>query len=154
MTDFYDYWFKLDKTNSEQAAFVFNRKDPRLYDKRINFPAKENDFSRVKPNTWQWDVLETYYIFETADWGKYIDDDPYLWFRSPKEASPSQFYSLALDKGIPIPELLGSACLQVLKRQRDSDYRKSMVAALKEHRYRDEQNKAKNTNIIERNDCK
>jgi len=136
MTDFYYYWLTLGKSNSEQAAFIFNCKDPRLYDTKIKFPVKNNDFSGVKPNTWQWDVLETYFIFEsavTADWEKCFDieADYYFWFRHPRETSPSHFYSLAQDKGISIPALLENASLQLLKRQSENDYRKSMAAALK-----------------------
>jgi hypothetical protein len=105
----YDYWLKHDKWNSEQAALIFNDKDQRLCGKQIKFPVGDNDFSGVKPNAWQWKVLEYYFIFEKADWKKYVDtkSDYYFYFRHPIEASPSQFFALAEDKQLKLPaELL------------------------------------------------
>jgi hypothetical protein len=108
MTD-YDYWLNHDKWNSEQAALIFNDKDQRLCGKQIKFPAGDNNFSGVKPNAWQWKVLEYYFIFEKADWEKYADtkSDCYFYFHHPREASPSDFISLAQDKQLDVPgELL------------------------------------------------
>ena len=117
MNDFYDSWFKRGKSNSEEAAFIFNCKDPRLDNSKFKFPAKDNDYSGVKPDTWEWEVLETYYIFEsavTADWEQCFDieADFNFWFRHPKKTSPSHFYCLALNKGIQIPVPLKDAYLR------------------------------------------
>ena len=111
MTDFFDHYLKRGKWDSKQAALIFNRKDPRLHEKKIVFPADDNDYSRVKPDTWQWKALDYYYIFETAgrsDWERCGADlsSPYFWFHTYKEASPSVFITLAQDKLLEIPEEL------------------------------------------------
>ena len=103
MSSFYDYWLKQSKWNSKQAALLFNDKDPRIDKDQIKFPVENDDFSGAKQGTWQWETIEDYFLFETADWEKYRGDwpeDPYFWFHSPKEASPLAFIYVAFDIGI------------------------------------------------------
>ena len=94
MTDFYDHYLKRGEWDSKQAALIFNDKDPRVHEKTITFPADDNDYSRVKPDTWQWKALDYYFIFETADrsdWKRCGADvsSPNFWFHTYKTAHPS-----------------------------------------------------------------
>ncbi len=100
MTNFYDYWLKLNKWNSEQAALLCNGRDPRIDKNRVTFPIENDDFSGVKPGTWQWETLEDYFVFEVDDWLIYVEDRPGL----PKEASPLDFLYRAIHKGIKMPK--------------------------------------------------
>jgi hypothetical protein len=109
--DFFGYWLNRGNWDSKNAALILNCKDPRVWEKKIAFPSDINDFSRVKPDTWQWKVIEYYSIFESttsADWEKHGADidHPYFWFRTYKEARPRVFISLALDKRLEIPDEL------------------------------------------------
>ncbi len=105
MTNFYDYWLKLSKWNSEQAALLFNGKDPRIDKNRVTFPTENDDFSGVKPGTWQWEALEYYFLFEAGDWEGCIGGGT----GSPKEASPFEFIHMAMQRGINIPKELYEA---------------------------------------------
>ena len=100
MTNFYHYWFKRGKWNSEQAALLFKGKDPRIDKNRVTFPVENDDFSGVKPGTWQWEALEYYFLFETGDWVGCFGGGT----GSPKEASPFEFLDMAMHRGINIPK--------------------------------------------------
>jgi len=111
VTEFYDHFLKRGKWDSRQAALIFNGKDPRLYERKISFPAKDNDYSRVKLNTWQWKAIDYYHIFETAeqsDWERCGADvsNPNFWFHTYKTASPRVFITLAKDKQLELPSEL------------------------------------------------
>ena len=102
MRNFYNYWVKRSKWNSEQAALLFNSKDPRIDKNRVTFPIENDDFSGVTPGTWQWEALEDYFVFETGDWEGYSGGGP----GSPKEASPIELIRMAMQSGIKIPKEL------------------------------------------------
>ena len=109
MKDLFDYWISIREWDSEGAALICNSKDPRNYKRQIKFPpGNSNDFSGFKPSSWQWEVLEYYYIFENADWRNYIDEmsDPYLYFRHPKKAWYGHFLAIAKNKGLKLPPAL------------------------------------------------
>ena len=74
MTDFYDFWFRLDKWNSDQAAFIFNGADPNIFGERVKFSINVEENYKVHSAEWQRKIFQDYYIIENADWGKYIDE--------------------------------------------------------------------------------
>ena len=101
MTDFYDYWVKLGKWDSEQAALLFNGKDPSKFGRLVKFPEDIADGHRMNRKEWQREVYRIYSILERADdsdWRRYVDtvSDVYFHFNSPKEASPSAFRTIKM----------------------------------------------------------
>ena len=105
MSSFYDFWFKKGTWNSKQAAILFNGRDPRMEKNQIEFPTEIDDFSGIKQDTWQWEVVENYFIFETSNRKQNVNEMPYPNFRvrSPIEDSPEAFIDMATSKGIIIP---------------------------------------------------
>ena len=109
MKDLFDYWIDIGKWNSQQAALICNSKDPRHCKRPIKFPPGDsNDYTGFKLNTWQQEVLENYYVFENADWRKYIDEmsDFYFYFRHPKEAWYGHFLDITVNKKLKLPTAL------------------------------------------------
>lgn len=145
MENFYDYWLKLGHWNSKQAAFLLNRKDPSQFSKAVIFPEKIEDGLRRNIKEWQRQVYKTYSILESAkaeDWRRYVDmdSDTYFFFNHPREASPDVFVSLAMYKGIEIPEELKEACFRRYKEIDDANEREAMVAALRAYNSPDNTN--------------
>ena len=144
MENFYDYWLKLGKWTSEQAAFIFQDIDPSQNSGKVKFTIRAEDNFKVHKKEWQRKVYQTYSIFETAsqsDWAGCIVEleESYAFslfnWRPPKEASPGVFFYLAEMKGVKIPEKIREAYFNHLKNIDEVKYSRAMVRALKSYKH-------------------
>ena len=119
MKDIYEFWLKIGRWNTEQAALLFNGMDPSKRGRFVKFPQNIADGHRLNNKEWMREVYRTFAVLEFADnsdWRKFVDISSYddFYFNRPKKASPSAFISLASYKGIRIPDELNDAYLKQL----------------------------------------
>ena len=103
MTDFYDQWLQVGKWTFEEAALIFNGKDPDQYSSQVNI-SRGIDTSSFKVK-WKNDVVRFHRIFKKANWEKYAGAYK-LDILISGETSPNHYFILAKDKQLKLPDEL------------------------------------------------
>jgi len=98
-----DYWLAVDEWTFEEAALIFNSKDPDKYREQVNFSV---DINRYKNSKWKLKVYHTHKIFKKVDWQKYAGEDPSSFTSYSEKVNHNLYFAIAADKQLKLPDAL------------------------------------------------